>query len=70
MASIQVELNPFSVPTGVTLKQKPGLRQDGIRPNVELPLSQLSSEALEALCEEFRANVFAAAGKVSTTRYG
>lgn len=62
MASIQVELNPFVIPTGVTVKQKPGLRQDGFRPAQELRLTELSPVVLDAMCEEFRTAVFEAAG--------
>lgn len=61
MASIQIELNPFSVPSEVTLKQEVGRREDGLRPVQVLKLSELSYEVLDALCEEFRENVMRAA---------
>lgn len=61
MATIQVELNPFPIPSGVTIKQKPGLRQNGFFQSPEMKLSELSIEALEALCSEFRSNVMKAA---------
>lgn len=63
MASISVELSPFPVPTGVTMIQKPGLRQDGFRPAPQLKLSDLSPATLDAMCEEFRTAVFEAAGQ-------
>jgi hypothetical protein len=62
MASVQLELNPFPVPTGVTVRMKPGLRQDGFRPSPELKLTELSPVVLDAMCEEFRTAVFEAAG--------
>jgi hypothetical protein len=62
MAVVQLELNPFPVPTGVTVRMKPGLRQDGFRPAPELKLTELSPVVLDAMCEEFRAAVFEAAG--------
>jgi hypothetical protein len=62
VASIQVELNPFPVPTGVTVKMKPGRREDGFRPAPELKLTELSPVDLDAMCEEFRTAVFNAAG--------
>jgi hypothetical protein len=62
MATIQLELQPFKVPTGAIVKQKPGRRQDGFQPAQELPLSELPIETLEALCEEFTLAVFKAAG--------
>lgn len=62
MASVSVELCPFEVPTKVTIQRKPGLRQDGFQPPQTMPLSDLGFATLDALCNEFRANVFAAAG--------
>ena len=64
MASIKVDLVPFTVPTGVSVKQKPGLRQDGMRFAQQLKLSELSPDELNAMCEEFRVSVFEAAGYV------
>jgi hypothetical protein len=62
MASVLLELNPFPVPTGVTVKLRPGLKQDGIRPLPVLSLVEISPVDLDALCEEFRTSVFKAAG--------
>ena len=64
MASIKVDLVPFTVPTGVYVQQKPGLRQDGMRLAQQLKLSELSPDELNTMCEEFRDAVFEAAGYV------
>lgn len=62
MPTIQLELNPFQVPSRVTVKMKPGSREDGFRPPVELKLTELSPVDLDVMCEEFRTAVFKAAG--------
>jgi hypothetical protein len=62
MATISVELVPFPVPTGASLRQAPGRRQDGFKPAEVIPLTQLSPIVLDTLCEEFRTAVFKAAG--------
>lgn len=66
MAQITVQLNPFPVPTHVTLKSEPGLRQDGFigfKQPSSIPLSDLDLQTLEALCAEFRESVLLAARK-------
>lgn len=60
--SITVEVQPFPVPTGVAIVQKPGLRQDGFRSAPTLKLTELSPIDLDRMCEEFRTAVFEAAG--------
>ena len=62
MPSINVELNPFPIPTCVTVKQKPGRRQDVFNLSQEIKLADLTPNVLDELCEEFRMNVFNAAG--------
>ena len=61
MASISLELQPFAVPTHVTVVMPAGKRQDGVKPAPTLALSDLSDEVLAALIEEFAANVMKAA---------
>ena len=63
MATVNLELNPFPVPTEVTIKLPPGKREDGLKSPPTIKLENLSEEALSALCEEFTAAVFVAAGK-------
>ena len=62
MATVNLKLKPFTVPTEVFVDTKPGLRQDGIRPLPALKLTELSPVDLDAMCEEFRTAVFEAAG--------
>jgi hypothetical protein len=64
MATINFEIEPFPVPTGVTIKlPTSGKREDGMKPGPTLALTELSEETLASLCEEFTVAVFAAAGK-------
>lgn len=63
MASLDMKIRPFPVPDSVILDQPPGQRQDGLKPLPEVLLSYLSVETLDQLCNEFRAAVFAKAGK-------
>jgi hypothetical protein len=63
MANFSMPINPFPVPTGVTLQLPTGKKQDGVQPLPTLMLSQLSEETLAELCEDFTKAVFAAAGK-------
>ncbi len=65
MATINMKLKPFQTPNFVSLDLPPRPRQAGF--NAEpptLPLKELDAEALSALCEDFRAEVFRKAGKV------
>ena len=60
---VKVEVYPFDVPEFVRMKQKPGLRQDGLRPVTTFPLSQVDDETLKQLCDEFVAAVYERAGR-------
>jgi len=62
MASVNVELVPFDVPTGVHIKRAPGRREDGFFAAKPMALTELSPMVLDAMCEEFRTAVFEAAG--------
>jgi len=68
--TINIELKPFEVPKRVEIVKAPVVRprQEGITVhNLQLgtsfDLKDLDAKTLNALCDEFRANVFAAAGK-------
>lgn len=61
MATTTIDLVPFPVPTGVLVKMAPGRREAGFRTATEIPLHELSRDTLNALCDEFREAVFAAA---------
>ena len=60
--SIEIELQPFTVPNFVIPLRKPRPRQDGFESAPGLPLSDLSAETLTLMCDEFRSAVFKKAG--------
>ena len=62
-AQIEIELQPFEVPNFVLTVQEPRPKQEGFQETPKYPLSHLSPETLERLCNEFRDAVFAKAGK-------
>ena len=62
-ATLQVELQPFQTPNFVRAVVSPGLKQDGMQELPAYPLSDLDSETLDKLCNDFRAEVFRKAGK-------
>ena len=55
---IQIELRPFQTPNYAVEVMKPGRRQDGIKEPRSHPLSDLPDDVLEAMCAEFRDEVF------------
>lgn len=66
--SMEIELQPFTVPNYVLTAPKIGRREDGF---VELPkyrLEDLDSRTLDRLCNEFRDAVFMKARKEQPPR--
>ena len=62
MATIAVELQPFSVPNFVLATPKRiGNRQDGFHEAQKYALSELDEKTLGELCDKFRADVFSKA---------
>ncbi|NCB95304.1 MAG: hypothetical protein EOM35_02370 [Negativicutes bacterium] len=59
----EMELVPFTAPTGVQIKGIVGQRQDGWQTPKEIPLSELCTEVLEQLCAEFVKEVYKRADK-------
>ena len=57
MANIKLELQPFQVPTHVTVIMPAGSRQGGMIMAPTIALEDLSDEALEALIDEFATSV-------------
>jgi hypothetical protein len=58
------ELEPFRTPNFVIVKQPVRPRQEGFTEAPKVPLSELSVETLNALCEAFREEVLTKAGKI------
>lgn len=61
MATINLKLRPFEVPTHVTVELPAGRKQDGVKPAPTVALSELPDETLEALINEFAEAVMKAA---------
>jgi len=60
--SLDVEINGFEVPSYVTIKVGPQLKQQGFKPAPQVALYDLPVRTVDALCNQFRASVFANAG--------
>ncbi len=58
-----VEVNSFVVPDSLSVRPKPGRRDDGFMTPQLIPLSELEAAVLADLCDEFRREVFRIAGK-------
>ncbi len=63
MATTTSELQPFTVPNYVIVKMPPRPRQDGFVESPKYALAELTPDVLAVLCDEFRAAVFAKAGR-------
>jgi hypothetical protein len=60
---MKIELLEFTVPNFVIQKMPPRPRQEGFHEAPKYPLSEVPAEDLASLCDHFRAQVFAKAGK-------
>lgn len=60
---IKLKLRPFQVANYVSVESLPGLKQDGIVEAPTFHVRDLDVDALSELCDRFRADVFANAGK-------
>lgn len=61
MAKIILDLEPWTIPNYVRTVPKPGLRQDGFTVATDkntISLEDCTWNTLNAMCNEFRANVF------------
>lgn len=61
-ATIEIELQPFSVPNYVLTVDKPRAREQAWE-TPKFALSELSPETLYRMCDDFRRTVFEKAGK-------
>ena len=62
--SIQIHIQSFPVPEYVKLDRGADITQPIVLDGDRVSLTQLDEKVLSDLCNEFRANVFARAGKV------
>jgi len=62
--TIEVELQPFTVPNFVLTVAKAGLKQEGFQEAPKYSLSELSVDTLDKMCIDFRNEVFKKAGKI------
>ena len=63
MATIQQKIRPFTTPNYVTVEAPPRPRQDGWTTSPTISIADLDADTLSEMCAEFRAAVFAKAGK-------
>lgn len=59
---LTLNIKPFLVPSYVVLELPEHALRDGLAPLPEIPLSDVDEDALEALCKQFRDDVFAKHG--------
>ena len=59
----ELELVPFSIPNFVIAKMPPRPRQEGMAESPKFNLSEVSSEELAKLCDQFRRDIFQKANK-------
>lgn len=60
---IKVKLRPFTVPNFVLAETSTRPRAEEFGEPPSFPLADVDAEALEALCVQFRADIFKKAGK-------
>gem|GEM_PF-2216326 len=65
---IEMDINPFSIPSFVTVSGQSNPRQDGFKPAEDIPLFMLDEYTLDKLCDDFRDSVFKKAGKSQPPR--
>lgn len=55
---MDIEIQDFQTPNFVVPVSKPGLKQEGWKPAESIPLKDVGTDILDALCRNFRAEVF------------
>lgn len=60
---LEIDLEPFRIPSEVYIIENPVLRQDGFKTPRSFKLSELDDDTLDLLCDQFRSDIFAAARK-------
>lgn len=64
MTSINIPLRPFNVPNFVIMDTPSGSRNEGLKDPPSFPVSAVDEQTLSLMCDDFRAGVFAKAGKI------
>lgn len=60
---VKLKLKPFTTPNFAMVEMPPRPREEGMKELPSLALETLDAETLEALCIQFRADIFKKAGK-------
>lgn len=60
---VKVKLRPITVPNFVSAETPPRSREHGVGEGPKFAVADLDAETLEALCIQFRADLFKKAGK-------
>ena len=68
--TIEIELQPFTVPSFALPVQKPGKREEGMQETPKIDLTELDSLTIDRLCAEFRDSVFKKSGKQQPPQAG
>lgn len=63
MATVEQKLKPWLVPNFAVVESAARPRQEGFHTAQTVSLSELPAETLASMCDDFRAAVFAKAGK-------
>ena len=61
---MNIELIPIRIPDYIIQKTPPKPRSEGLTESPKYHLSEVDEQTLSQLCDDFRAGVFAKAGKV------
>jgi hypothetical protein len=61
--NIKLKLRPVTVPNFVSVDEPAHPREEGIGEGHKFAITELDAEVLEALCVQFRADLFKNAGK-------
>jgi hypothetical protein len=65
---VKIELHPFTVPNYVIQVVPVRPRQEGFKEAPAYPLSEVDADTLATMCSDFRAAVFAKAGKADPAK--
>lgn len=60
---MNTKLAPWTVPNFVCVEMPPRPRQEGMAESPKYAIAELGAEVLSDMCDRFRADVFAKAGK-------